>query len=157
MGTVLENIMCARPRGHLHGREAIKDKAYPYLQTGQVGDGSGSPLFYVTGDYGTGNAASRRRRRIGICKLTRVQQATEGRGKALVDRPRYKQPRRALPTLHMFLDLETCGMTSEPIIIRSSCRRPSCRRPSCAAALHDATTNLHYSADTWLAPRHPGR
>ena len=63
MGTVLENIMCARPRGHLHGREAIKDKAYPYLQTGQVGDGSGSPLFYVTGDYGTGNAASRRRRR----------------------------------------------------------------------------------------------
>ena len=55
--------MCATTGRHLHGREAIKDKAYPYLQTGQVGDGSGSPLFYVTGDYGTGNAASRRRRR----------------------------------------------------------------------------------------------
>ncbi len=68
-----------------------------------------------------------------------------------------KQPPRALPTLHMFHDLETCGMTSEPIIIRTSCRRPSRHRPSCAAALHDATTNLHYSADTWLAPRHPGR
>jgi hypothetical protein len=94
--------------------------------------------------------------RRGICKYVTITRSNNYRGGRHTDRAT-KQPPRALPTLHMFHDLETCGMTSEPIIIRTSCRRPSCRRPSCAAALHDATTNLHYSADTWLAPRHPGR
>ena len=31
---------------------------YPYLQSGQVGGGSGSPLFYITGDHGTGKSSA---------------------------------------------------------------------------------------------------
>ena len=63
-------------------RSKTRLKAYPYLQTGQVGGGSGSPLFYVTGDYGTGNAASRRRRRWDLQRritTEQVQQATTTR------------------------------------------------------------------------------
>ena len=34
---------------------------YPFLQKGEAGGGAGSPLFYITGDHGTGKSSVGRR------------------------------------------------------------------------------------------------